>query len=56
MELDKIISSSMGYFLISFMAAMVYYAVVFLATLLFNQVVASPRLSEALMVSTTALS
>jgi len=55
MELDKIISSGMGYFLISFLAAMLYYAIVFIATLLFNQVIAGPKLSEALMVSTTAL-
>src|SRR5581483_7379337 len=55
MELDKIVSSGMGYFLISFLAALVYYAVVFLGTLVFNQVIASPKLSEALTVSTTAL-
>ncbi|MFO0964664.1 MAG: sigma 54-interacting transcriptional regulator [Gemmataceae bacterium] len=55
MELDKIISSGMGYFLVSFLAAVLYYGVVFVATLIFNQVIVSPRLSEALMVSTTAL-
>lgn len=55
MELDQIISSGVGYFLVSFLAAMLYYAIVFVATLLFNQVIASPKLTEALMVSTTAL-
>ncbi len=55
MELDKIISSGMGYFLISFLAGLVYYAVVFLGTLIFNQVFAGPNLSVALTVSTTAL-
>jgi transcriptional regulator with GAF, ATPase, and Fis domain len=52
MQLDQIISSGVGYFLISFLAGMIYYAVVFVGTLIFN---ASPKLSEALTVSTTAL-
>lgn len=55
MELDKIITSGMGYFLISFLAGVLYYAVVFLGTLIFNQVIASPKLSDALTVSSTAL-
>jgi transcriptional regulator with GAF, ATPase, and Fis domain len=55
MELDKILSSSVSYFLISFLAGLVYYAVVFLGTLIFSQVIAGPSLSEALTVSTTAL-
>jgi transcriptional regulator with GAF, ATPase, and Fis domain len=55
MELDKIISSGMAYFLVSFAATLVYYAVAFLGTLLFSQVIAGPTLSEALSVSTTAL-
>jgi transcriptional regulator with GAF, ATPase, and Fis domain len=55
MELDKIITSGMGYFLFSFVATLFYYAVAFLGTLLFSQVIAGPSLSEALSVSTTAL-
>src|SRR5207253_6454220 len=54
MELDKIISSGMGYFLISFVAGLAYYAVVFIGTVL-TQSITSPRLSSALTVSTTAL-
>jgi transcriptional regulator with GAF, ATPase, and Fis domain len=55
MELDQIISSGMAYFLVSFLAALVYYAVVFVGTIIFNQVLAGPRFSEAVAVSTTAL-
>lgn len=55
MELDKIITSGMGYFVISFLAGLAYYAVVFIGTVVFNQFIAGPKLSEALMVSTTAL-
>jgi transcriptional regulator with GAF, ATPase, and Fis domain len=55
MELDKIISSGMGYFLISFLAGLGYYGVVFIGTLAFSQFIASPTLSQALTVSTTAL-
>ncbi len=55
MELDKIVSSSVGYFLVSFVAALLYYAVVFVGTLISNQVIAGPTFSEALRVSTTAL-
>jgi len=52
MELDQIVSSGVGYFLISFLAGLVYYVVVFVGMLVFN---ASPQISEALTVSTTAL-
>ena len=55
MELDKLVSSGFGYFMISFLAGLVYYAVVFVGTLAFNQVFAGPKLTEALSVSTTAL-
>ena len=55
MELDKIISSSVGYFLISFLAGLVFYAVVFVGTLIFNQVFHGPELDRGLDVSTTAL-
>src|SRR5262249_14221871 len=53
MELDKIVSSGVGYFLISFLAGLAYYAVVFVGTLLFQKAVAGPSLSQALTVSTT---
>src|SRR5262249_51638311 len=49
------VSSGVGYFLISFVAALIYYAVVFVGTLLFTQVLPSFKLSDALTVSTTAL-
>ena len=39
MELDKIISSSVGYFLISFLAVLLFYAVVFIGTFIFNRVI-----------------
>jgi transcriptional regulator with GAF, ATPase, and Fis domain len=55
MELDQIITSGVGYFLISFGAGVAYYAVVFLGALAFSQVVAGPSLTQALTVSTTAL-
>jgi transcriptional regulator with GAF, ATPase, and Fis domain len=56
MELDKLISSGMAYFLFSLVATILYYAIAFLGTLLFSsQVIAGPRLTEALSVSTTAL-
>jgi transcriptional regulator with GAF, ATPase, and Fis domain len=51
MELDKIISSGVGYFL----ADPLYYAVVFGGTFMINQIVAGPSLTEALTVSSTAL-
>jgi transcriptional regulator with GAF, ATPase, and Fis domain len=52
MELDQIVSAGVVYF---FLAGLVYYALVFLGTLVFNQVIAGPRLSEALRVCTSAL-
>lgn len=55
MELDKIVSSSFGYFLISFSAGVVYYLFVFVGTVLFNQWIASPDFSAALTASATAL-
>ncbi len=55
MELDKILSSSAGYFFTSFLAAALYYFLVFVGTLIFNQYIAGPSLTEALAVSTTAL-
>jgi transcriptional regulator with GAF, ATPase, and Fis domain len=55
MELDKIVSSGLGYFLISFAAGVIYFAVVFLGTVASNQMISGPSLSQALTVSTTAL-
>jgi transcriptional regulator with GAF, ATPase, and Fis domain len=55
MQLDQIVSSGVGYFLVSFLAVLVYYAVVFIGTFVFRQVLAGPSLAEALRVSTTAL-
>src|SRR5262249_14541865 len=55
MELDKIVNSGVGYFVISFLAGLAYYAVVFIGTLLFQHAVTGPSLSHALTVSTTAL-
>lgn len=55
MELDQILSSSVVYFLISFLAGVVYYAVVFVGALLFNQAGMRPGLSEPLTIGTTAL-
>jgi transcriptional regulator with GAF, ATPase, and Fis domain len=55
MELDKIISSGVGYFLISFLAGLAYCAVVLAGTLVFQHAIASPSLSHALTVSITAL-
>jgi transcriptional regulator with GAF, ATPase, and Fis domain len=55
MELDQIVSSGVGYFLISFLAGLVYYAGVFIGTLFFHHSIAGPSLSHALTVSTTAL-
>jgi transcriptional regulator with GAF, ATPase, and Fis domain len=52
LELDQIVNAGVIYFVL---AGLVYYAVIFLGTLIFNQVIAGPRLSEALRVSTTAL-
>jgi transcriptional regulator with GAF, ATPase, and Fis domain len=55
MELDKIINSSVGYFLVSFLAGLMYYGVVFVGTLFYSRFVSSPTLPAALTVSTTAL-
>lgn len=55
LEIDKLLTTSVGYFLASSLAALLYYAVVFLGTLIFNQVLTGPRLTETLAVSTTAL-
>jgi transcriptional regulator with GAF, ATPase, and Fis domain len=55
MELDQIVSSGLGYFLISFAAGVIYFAVVFLGTVVSKQMIAGPSLSQALTVSTTAL-
>ena len=54
MELDKLISSGMAYFLVSFAATLLYYVVAFLGTLLFSQGFL-PTISQALSVSATAL-
>ena len=51
MELDKIINSSIGYFLVSFLAGLMYYGVVFVGT--FSTAASSPpTLPAALTVST----
>jgi transcriptional regulator with GAF, ATPase, and Fis domain len=55
MELEKIINSSAGYFLVSFLAGLMYYGVVFIGTLFYSRFVNSPTLPAALTVSTTAL-
>ena len=55
LEVDKLLTTSVGYFLSSFLAAVLYYAVVFLGTLIFNQVLTGPRLTETLAVSASAL-
>jgi transcriptional regulator with GAF, ATPase, and Fis domain len=55
LELDKIITSSMGYFFVSFLAGLMYYGVVFVGTLFYNPFVTNPTLPAALTVSTTAL-
>jgi transcriptional regulator with GAF, ATPase, and Fis domain len=55
MEIDKVINSSMAYFLVSCVAGLTYYGVLFLGALLFRGVSASPDLTTALTASTTAL-
>jgi transcriptional regulator with GAF, ATPase, and Fis domain len=52
LELDQIVNAGVVYFVL---AGLVYYAVIFLGTLVFNQMIAGPRLSEAVRVSITAL-
>jgi transcriptional regulator with GAF, ATPase, and Fis domain len=55
MELEKIINSGVGYFLVSFLAGLMYYGVVFVGTLFYSRFISSPTLPAALTVSTTAL-
>jgi transcriptional regulator with GAF, ATPase, and Fis domain len=55
MALEKIINSSVGYFLVSFLAGAMYYGVVFIGTLFYSSFISSPTLPAALTVSTTAL-
>jgi transcriptional regulator with GAF, ATPase, and Fis domain len=55
MELDKIITSGMGYALVSVLAGLMYYAVVFVGTLFYGQFISSSTLPAALTVSTAAL-
>jgi transcriptional regulator with GAF, ATPase, and Fis domain len=55
LDFEKLLSSSMDYFVASFLAAVLYYAVVFAGTLLFNRYIASPRFSEAVTFSAVAL-
>ncbi len=55
MELEKIVNSSVGYFLVSFLAGLMYYGVVFVGTLFYSRFVSSPTLPAALTVSTSAL-
>lgn len=55
MQLDQILSSSMMYFLISFLAGLLYYAVVFVGILLIGRRFGEPSLGQALLVSTVAL-
>jgi transcriptional regulator with GAF, ATPase, and Fis domain len=56
MQLDQIISSGVGYFLISFFAGVLYYCLVFLGMLLVGgQVIAWPSPGQALWVCGTAL-
>jgi transcriptional regulator with GAF, ATPase, and Fis domain len=52
LELDQIVSAGVTYF---FLAGLVYYAIIFVGTLVLGQVIAGPRLSEAVRVSLTAL-
>jgi transcriptional regulator with GAF, ATPase, and Fis domain len=56
MQLDRIISSGMSYFLLSSLAGLVYCGVVFLGTLLFSRWMgAGPNLTQALGVSGSVL-
>jgi transcriptional regulator with GAF, ATPase, and Fis domain len=55
MQLDQILSSSVGYFLISFLAGLLYYGLVFAAMLLVGNEVARPSPAQALWVCVTAL-
>jgi transcriptional regulator with GAF, ATPase, and Fis domain len=56
LHLDRIIGSSLSYFLITFLAVVVYYVLVFTAMLVVGQqIIPGPSLSQALWVSVTAL-
>ncbi|HZU36312.1 MAG TPA: sigma 54-interacting transcriptional regulator [Gemmataceae bacterium] len=55
MELEKLLSSGMVYFLISFAVGLLYYAVVFAGMLVSRAIFEPPSLSRALSVSTTVL-
>jgi transcriptional regulator with GAF, ATPase, and Fis domain len=56
MQLDQIISSGVGYFLISFLAGLLYYGLVFVAMLILgNQVIPWPSPGQALGVCGAAL-
>ena len=55
MELDKVISSGMGYFLVSSLAGLMYYGVVFIGTLFYSRFVTTAHLPAALTVSMSAL-
>ncbi len=55
MQLDQLISWSMAYFVVSFLAGLVYYAVMFAVTWIFSQWVARPSVAPALGVSTAVL-
>jgi len=56
MQLDQILSSGVGYFLMSFLAGLLYYGLVFLLmVILGNQVIPWPSSSTALWVCSTAL-
>jgi transcriptional regulator with GAF, ATPase, and Fis domain len=56
MELDKLVSSGVSYFFVTFLAAVVHYALALLVTLLFyQQFVDGPSFTETLTVSLTVL-
>jgi transcriptional regulator with GAF, ATPase, and Fis domain len=55
MELENLLSTSMDYFVASFLAAALYYAVVFVGTLLFSRYISAPQFSTAVAVSTTVM-
>jgi transcriptional regulator with GAF, ATPase, and Fis domain len=55
MELDKVVSSGVMYFIISLCFGLAYWVVVFVGTLLFHHVLTGPELHQALTVSATAL-
>jgi transcriptional regulator with GAF, ATPase, and Fis domain len=62
MEVEKLVNSSVDYFIASFLAAALYYLVVFVSALIFSSATspsaghaAGPRLSDALTVSCTVI-